>query len=341
MGDNKNVHRTISDQIDMGLRFFEIDVYKSRDNWCVFHGGEGFSFLDGNSFYFSDILDEIASGLERIGNEVIFIKMDGFNSSENPEEFFEREKFLTSELERLNLAEAVYIRQPDETQPPSLNELAEHGKRLIIVSGTRKYPWGWRNAGTSAKHYDRADPLRQKIENPNGHEFIRWNAFALQDLKGWGSTQDADYLHARLVGHGIEKWAQGAHRISHLIVDFPSRQSVGMSAMRAASIFNQIPSAYGTIKDSKGKVLTDVSYRFWIENANVADDQHWLRWDGYHDQTITAEHAHGKFDFPRPHGIAISITPFKEGYRFEPQSIYLQGEEEHEPVKVEFKAIKK
>ena len=337
---NKNVHRSISDQIDFGMRFLELDVYKADGNWCLFHGGGGASILDGNSYFLSDVIDEISDGLTRIGKEVIFIKMDGYKSSEKPELFAEREAFLKQELKRVGLEDAVYVRNGEDV-PPTLNELADAGKRLIFVSGTREdYPWGWNNAGTSPKHTRRNGPFTDTIHNPHGAAFIRWNAFALDDFASWGSTSDADYLHARLIGHGIEKWAQAAHRISHLIVDFPSRQSVGMSAMRAANIFNQIPSAYGVIKDKNGKVLTDVKYTYWVENSNVADDQGWYRWDGYHNKSVVAEHAHGKFDFPRPHGQAISIRPSKAGYRFEPESIYLSAEEEHQPKELFFKAIK-
>ena len=340
LSSNKNVHRSISDQIEFGMRFLELDVYKANGNWCLFHGGGGISALDGNSYFLSDIIDQISDGLNKIGKEIIFIKMDGYKHHEDPELFSERENFLKQELKRVGLEDAVYVRDGEDT-PPTLNELAEAGKRLIFVSGTKEhYPWGWNNAGTSPKHTQRNGPLANTINNPNGAAFIRWNAFALDDAVGWGSTSDADYLHARLIGHGIQKWAQAAHRISHLIVDFPSRQSVGMSAMRAANIFNQVPSAYGVIKDENGQTLKDVKYIYRVENANLADDQGWYRWDGYHNQAIVAEHAHGKFDFPMPHGQSISIQPSKEGYRFEPESIYLNAEEEHQPTEVSFKAIK-
>lgn len=339
LGDNKNVHRSISEQIDMGLRFFEIDVYREGKNWCVYHGGNGTPLADGNSYYFSDILSEITSGLSRIGDEVIFIKLDGFASWEQPEEFADRQAYLFEQLEKQGFGDAVYKREAHETRPPTINELTAAGKRLIFVSGTKGHSWGWSNAGTSTKHKVRSGPFSDRIDNPNGADFIRWNAFALADTAGWGSTGDADFLHARLIGHGIEKWAQGAHRISHLNVDFPSRQSVGMSAMRAANIFNQIPSAYGTITDQDGQPLKDIGYSFWLENANLNDQENWFDWSGYHGKTIVAEHAYGEFNFPRPHGQSISIRPFKEGYRFEPEAVYIPAEEISEAVNVKFTAI--
>ncbi len=54
---NKNVDSPITQQINFGIRFLELDVYKSNGNWCVFHGSGGNSFLDGNSYYFSDVMD--------------------------------------------------------------------------------------------------------------------------------------------------------------------------------------------------------------------------------------------------------------------------------------------
>jgi hypothetical protein len=340
LGSNKNVHRSIHDQIvDMGLRFLEIDVYREGSNWCVYHGGDGQPLLDGNSYYFGDILKEITGSLNRIGDEIIFIKMDGFASWEAPEEFAARQEFLFQRLETLGFGDMVYKREDHETRPPTINELADAGKRLIFVSGTKGHSWGWKSAGTSASNTSRNGALADRIDNPNGADFIRWNAFGLDDTFTWGSTGDADFIHARLIGHGIEKWAQGAHRISHLNVDFPSRQSVGMSAMRAANIFNQIPSAYGTIIDQDGNPLKDIGYTYWVENANLDDSENWFDWSGYHGKSIVAEHAYGEFNFPRPHGQAISIRPFKEGYRFEPEAIYIPAEETAKPIEVNFTAI--
>lgn len=339
LGDNKNVHRSISDQIDMGLRFLEIDVYREGNNWCVYHGGNGNPLADGNSYYFGDILREITNGLERIGDEVIFIKMDGFASWEAPEEFAARQEFLFQRLETLGYGDVVYKREAHETRPPTINELAATGKRLIFVSGTQGHSWGWNSAGTSAKHTSRSGPLAHHIDNPNGAEFIRWNAFALDDLFTWGSTGDADFLHARLIGHGIEKWMQAAHRISHLNVDFPSRQSVNMSAMRAANILNQVPSAYGEIKDSSGNTLSYVGYSVRLDNTNLNDAENWFDWEGYHGKTVVTPHGPGKFNFPRPHGQTVSIRPFKEGYRFEPEAIYIEAEDVAESVEVSFTAI--
>lgn len=338
LSSNKNVHRSIGDQIDMGIRFLEIDVYKEGSRWCVYHGGGGQSALDGNNYYFADIISEIANGLDRIGDEVIFIKMDGYNSHENPNEYYAREDALTQELTKHGLQDAVYLRLEGEQTPPSINQLAAAGKRLIFVSGTKEYSWGWKSAGTSPKHTERSGPFSDRIDIPNGTDFIRWNAFALDDTFGWGSTGDADFLHARLIGHGIEKWAEGAHRISHLVVDFPSRQSVGMSAMRAANVLNQVPSAHGNITDANGNTLTNVGFSYWIQNANLNDQENWFDWSGYHGKTIIANTS-GKFDFPRPHELAVSIRPYKEGYRFEPEAIYLPAINNAEDIELHFTAI--
>jgi len=338
LSDNKNVHRSISDQIDMGLRFLEIDVYKEGNQFCVYHGGGGQPGLDGNSYYFSDILKEITDGLSRIGDEIIFIKMDGFGSWEAPEEYAARQEYLFQQLASSGHGDIVYQREDWETRPPTLNELASRGKRLVFVSGISP-SWGWSNAGTSAKHTERSGPFSDRIDNPNGADFIRFNAFALDDTFGWGSTSDADFIHARLIGHGIEKWIEAGHRISHLNVDFPSRQSVGMSAMRAANIFNQVPSAYGEIKDENGNTLNDVGYTVRLDNTNLNDSENWFDWDGYHGKTVVTPHGPGKFDFPRPHGQTVSIRPFKEGYRFEPEAVYLQAEETASSIEVKFTAI--
>jgi len=340
LGDNKNVHRSIGEQIDMGLRFLEIDVYQEGSRWCVYHGGGGNPGLDGNSYYFGDILKEITDGLKRIGDEVIFIKMDGFASWEAPEEFAARQEFLFQRLDELGFGDAVYKREDYETRPPTINELAARGKRLIFVSGTQGHSWGWKSSGTSAKHTERSGPFGDRIDNPNGADFIRFNAFALDDTFGWGSTGDADFIHARLVGHGIQKWIEAGHRISHLNVDFPSRRSVNMTAMRAANILNQVPSAYGEIKDQNGNTLSDVGYSVRLDNQNLNDGENWFdSASTYHGKTLVTPHGPGKFDFPRPHGQTVSIRPFKEGYRFEPEAVYIEAEEVASPIEVKFTAI--
>lgn len=339
LGDNKNVHRSIAEQIDMGLRFLEIDVYQEGDRWCVYHGSDGRPWLDGNSYYFKDILKEITDGLSRIGNEVIFIKMDGFGHWEAPQEFEARQEYMFRELEKLGYGDAVYKREDYETRPPTINELAARGKRLIFVSGTRGHSWGWKTAGTSTKHTERSGPFGDRIDNPNGVDFIRFNAFALADAAGWGSTGDADFIHARLVGHSIEKWIEAGHRISHLNVDFPSRRSVNMTAMRAANILNQVPSAYGEVKDPDGNVLNKVGYSVRLDNLNLNDGENWFDWNGYHGRTVVTPNGPGKFDFPRPHGQTVSIRPFKEGFRFEPEAIYIPAESVATDIEVSFTAI--
>ncbi len=313
--DNKNVHISITDQVvNKGIRFLEIDVYHANNgNWCVFHAAGGDSRLDGNSFYFSDIINEIANAYNAITPHPLFIKFDGGHLTKD---------ILEAELKKVNLENAVY-RHPGGDQPiPTINDLRDIGKRLIIVSGPLS--WNMQSAGTSPKHKSRTGALNQPVENPNNADFIRWNAFGLDDAFGYGSTGDADYIHARLVGHGIEKWVQGGHRINHLVVDFPSRISVGMSAMRAANILNQVRSIKGYVTDgSSDSLLKDVQFRVTMDNVNLSDDWHQAKGQPYNQEALISGKLAGTFDFPRPEEQAVRIEPFKEGFRFEPTSIYI------------------
>ena len=322
-GDNKNVHRSISDQIKiMGLRFLEIDVYQeSNGNWCVYHGSGGRAFLDGNSYYFTNIMGEVADGLNHIGKDPIIIKFDGGELTED---------VLRAELARYGLEDATY-QHPPGAPVPSINDLYNQGKRLIIVSG----PMGAQMSGfgTRAGAKDRADPFRSIPTSPDRFPiFMRWNAWAVDDTFGWGSTGDADYLQARLVGHGIQKWVHAAHRINQLIVDFPTRQSVGMSAMRAANIMNQVPSIKGKVIDGNtGETMRAMQYRYWTEtlnlnNAGVHSPGGWFTSGDYNNKTTTSGVVYGEFDFPRPHGQTVRIEPFKEGYMFEPAAVYVEAE---------------
>ena len=127
-GDNKNVHATLTDQVvNKGLRFLEIDVYKaSNGNWCVFHGKDGDSRLDGNSFYFSEIMKEIANAYKAIAPDPLFIKFDGGQLTESR---------LLTELAKHGLSESDIYRKVDGEPIPSINQLKDMEKRLVIVSG--------------------------------------------------------------------------------------------------------------------------------------------------------------------------------------------------------------
>ena len=315
--DNKNVHHSITQQVvDKGLRFLEIDVYHaSNGNWCVFHGKDGDATLDGNSFYLRSIIEEIAAAYKKIAPDPLFIKFAGGQLTEST---------LMEELQRVGLENDIF-RAPsksDNKSIPTINELSRMGKRLIIVSG----PQGWRmkNAGTSPKHTSRTGCLDDVLDNPNNADFIRWNAFGLHDQFGFGSTNDADYIHARLIGHGIEKWVQGGHRINHLVVDFPNRVSAGMSAMRAANILNQVPSVKGTVTNGiTGRLLKDVQFRVTMDNVNLSEDWYQSKGQPENQQPLISGKLAGLFDFPRPQEQALRIEPFKEGWRFEPTTIYI------------------
>ena len=331
LSSNKNVHSSISEQIDMGIRLLELDVYKVDGRWCLFHGSGGNALLDGNSYYFSDIIAEIASGLSRIGKEILFLKIDGGQ--------LDAETLLT-ELGKHGLQNSIYQRQEGEVAPPSLNELAQQGKRLVIVGGGKGLGWNWKMASTSPKQQNRHGPFNQNYTHPDGVDAARWNAFALDDTFGYGSSDDADYVHARLLTGAVEKWIRAGRRLTSIVVDFPRRESLNMTAMRAATILNQIPSIKGAVTTSSGEVINGVRYNYWAEDLNLKSDLRWYRFDDYRGKNIVTNEIGGNFDFPRPHGQGITIRPFKEGYRFEPASIYVEPKATANNVDIAFTAIK-
>ena len=353
---NNNTDRDIYYQITHdNVRFVEIDVYRKGNRYCVFHGKDGWQLLDGNNYHFDTILDQIINSQKKV-NDIIFIKMDGTSSTR-------RDDAITAHFTKrgLNAKEVIYIngRGKKEVEsnvegdtastPPTYNQLRASGIRFVFVAGSSTYNFGWSGVGTSPKHgtnlnpFDndnaRAKPLKEKINRTNGAHFVRWNAFALNKA-GFGSKDHQRFLTARLVGHGVEKWVQGAHRVSQIITDYGDMHSVGMTSARAANILNQVPSAYGTIVDEHGEALSEnVNYKVFIPNINLKDNQTRLTSGDYHNRTF-AVNAPSTFDFPRPHGQTISIRPYKKGYRFEPASITLKGYPTHQHAELKFTAYK-
>ncbi|WP_281647911.1 ricin-type beta-trefoil lectin domain protein [Parendozoicomonas sp. Alg238-R29] len=328
---NMNVHSSITEQIEMGVRLLELDVYKTDNgNWCLFHGSGGNAALDGNSYYFSDIIAEIAEGLKGIGKEIIYLKIDGGQLDSET---------LLAELDKHGLKDSIYQRQDGEEAPPSLNELAQLDKRLVIIGGGNGLGWGWSMASTSPKYTNRHEPFSSTYTHANGVDAVRWNAFALDDVFTYGSTGDADYIHARILPGALEKWAQAGRRITSLVVDFPRRESVNMTAMRAATILNQIPSVKGDVATASGDVINGVRFNYWAEDLNLATGDGRYIMQDYKGRNVVTNEISGSFDFPRPHGQGVTIRPFKEGYRFEPASIYVEAEDIANTVNISFTAI--
>ena len=358
---NSNTDRDIHYQITKDkVRLVEIDVYKKNGRYCVFHGANGEHRLDGNTFHFHTILDQIIDAQAEV-NDIIFIKMDGGSSLDRDEALIKH--FTEKDLDPKKV---IYINGRGQdydgnvkgdtaSTPPTYNQLVESGIKFVFVAGSQTFNFGWSLVGTSPKYQDsiedtlnpfanadgnaRSKPLSEKINRTNGQQFVRWNAFAL-NVAGFGDKGKQEYLTARLVGHGVEKWIQGAHRVSQIITDYGGMISTGMSSARAANIMNQVPSAYGTIRDENGKALTvNVNYKVFFPNINLRDDNTRLTSGDYINRGFNIV-APSTFDFPRPHGQSIVIRPYKKGYRFEPASITLKGYPTNQHAELKFTAYK-
>ncbi len=326
--DNNNTDARIWEQAERGgLSFFEIDIYRQGNNLCAFHGAS--SLLDGNNKYFGEVLDDIRTAQNTV-NGIVFIKIDGGSSSF-------RDDFIERYFRERGLLNTLYINDGRDATPPTYRQLEQRGIKYVIVFGSQRFNYGWSTVGTDTRHQGRTDPTDEVLTRTNSQDTVRFNAFALNGL-GYGDKDDQRYITGRLVSSSIEKWIQAGHRISHLVTDYADLHDTGMSPARAANILNQVPSAYGTITDENGQVMTDVKYDVFLENINLRGYGHWYHTDGYQNRTITS-HSSGDFDFPRPHGQNISIRPYKDGYRFEPATIYLDAEETAQSVEVKFKAI--
>ena len=327
--DNNNTDANIVQQAERGgLAFFEIDVYDWLGDWCVVHGGQ---HADGNPFYFKDILDDIVEAQQKTG-EVVFLKIDRDSSTK-------RDNFITDYFNNKGLLHKLFKDRGQYKTVPSYEKLKADGVRFVIIFGSQEYRFPWQNVSTNTKHHNRSEPFTEILSRRKNEDNVRWNAFTLSDL-GWGDKNEQRYITSRLVPGAIEKWIQTAHRISQIAVDYGDMIAQNMSPARAANILNQVPSAYGKIVDENGQVLKDVGYKFVIENINLQNHGAWLTSDDYlhKEYYITST---GDFDFPRPHGQEISIRPHKQGYRFEPEAIYLNAEDTAESVEVKFTAIKK
>lgn len=329
--DNNNTDARIWEQADRaGLSFFEIDIYRQGNNLCAFHGGGGNSLADGNNKYFGEVLDDIRYAQEK-ANGIVFIKIDGGSSTF-------RDDFIESYFQRHGLLDSIYINNGQDETPPTYRQLEQRGIKYVIVFGSQRFSYAWSTVGTDTGHHDRTGPTDEVLQRTQNQHTVRFNAFALNGL-GYGDKDDQRYITGRLISSSIEKWIQAGHRISHLVTDYADMHDTGMSPARAANILNQVPSAYGTITDENGDVMTDVRYSVFLQNINLRGYGHWFHTDGYNNRTIIS-HSSGDFDFPRPHGQNISIRPQKDGYRFEPEVVYLSAEDTAESVEVKFKAIK-
>lgn len=328
--DNNNTDTNIREQAQRaGLLFYEIDVYRQLGDWCVFHGNTA---TDGNTFYFRDILNDLIAA-QRTTGEIVSIKIDGGSSTA-------RDDFIEEHFRRAGLLSSIYVNRGQDETPPTYEQLEARGIRFIIVLGSQRFNFGWTNSGTDAGHTDRLEPLREIIYRRDNQDTIRWNAFALNDLR-WGDKDDQRYITSRLVHRGIHKWIHAAHRISHLVTDYGDLIQQNMSPARAANILNEVPSVKGVISDDNDEPLTNISYTYFVPDINLGKNNgEWYipsSREAQDNAYVTA--ASGDFDFPRPHGQSVSVRPFKNGYRFEPAAIYVPAEDIGKDVSAHFNAI--
>jgi len=133
-----NQNNTITQQLNDGVRALMIDVYDKDGVATVYHG---FSYL-GNA-PLTDKLDEIKAFLDNNPQEIVTLILENYASP----------VLIETALSQSGLLSYLFVKDTATTQWPTLQEMINSGKRLVIFSeaddGTPAQPWYhyvWDNA---------------------------------------------------------------------------------------------------------------------------------------------------------------------------------------------------
>ncbi|MCT4648233.1 MAG: T9SS type A sorting domain-containing protein [Carboxylicivirga sp.] len=294
-----NTHWTIQEQLEHGIRCFEIDVHYQRYGFLylkkrrkIFHsqytnGTLGITSCD---LQFS----RLRQFLENNPNEIIFLKIEKTISQDD----------LVAEFSENGLL--PYFYQGDGVHVPTVRELIESNKRICATNGVgHDLGWGFVYEGTPTgqQRPSQIQTHDAMYEAPSPKLFWTCNTYLEDDLHGAGSENDAAYCNNYdwLLNYVEKCWKLNGQKTWRLIVDFPS---IG-NMVGVANTINSYKMIRGTV----------------LNNDQVMDHVDWecIYSDGDTINTAT----YGRFNFPLKPGATVKLKPRSDSYQFSPAIIEL------------------
>lgn len=296
---NTNVDISIKDQIDLGIRFFEIDVYDDRDGLRVYHGTPWTGSWD-----FNEIMNTLAEGLSRYPNEIFFLKIERHADQQKVEDG------ITHIL-------GEYVYQGKEGEVPTVQQLIDSGKRLITTGGAGSINAPLTYRGTKVGNRGSLDLLwepyvyrgdERTIEPDAG---LRLTAVVL-DKFGRGNRDFSKTINtpSYLRKLAMRTWRLNGRIPGQLIIDFPSYGNV----FEIANHLNGLDRFFG-------KVEMDSSILF--EDGDI-------EWDctytgGEYEEEITTSKLSQVFDLGIAKGEKVLLRPKSEKFSITPELVEWQN----------------
>lgn len=186
-GDQSNQTYSISDQLQMGARYLEIDPHFSAGNLRVCHNGVD-SCLPAYTRPLANVFLEIRQWLDANPGEVIFVKLDDHIAGANAQ--------LTG-LIATYFADKAYKRAADPGAWPTIAQVRAAGKQVLFGSRNNVIPdgnWIWDFTSTYATSEDHPNDYNldtctdgDGINSPS-RSIRRWSVVAEgRSFSNWGS----------------------------------------------------------------------------------------------------------------------------------------------------------
>ncbi|MEC3908504.1 phosphatidylinositol-specific phospholipase C domain-containing protein [Tamlana sp. 2201CG12-4] len=297
---NTNVDISIEDQIKLGVRFFEIDVYDDGDKLSVYHGVSWTGKWD-----FEDILNTLAIGIQEYPTEIFFMKI---------ERHADQQKVQNT----INRILGKYIYRGKEGEVPTVQELIDTDKRLITTgsAGNMNAPLTYR--GTKVGNKGSLDLLwepyvyrgeKKSIEPQAG---LRLTAVVL-DKRGRGVRSYSQQINTPtyLKKLAIRAWRLNGRIPGQVIVDFPSLGNV----FKVVNELNENNRLFGTVEVASKNPFEDGDIQ-WI----------CIYEGGEYKEEITTFKLSQFFDLPAQIGEKMTLRPVSEKYNIIPESIAWHNE---------------